>query len=123
MILLNGPVNAGEYGSAFAVSAKHLPQASPGPRPGDDPKESWFNAAVNPDAALPHAIHCNETRVVFISHQNQPGWLHPVYMVNEAVPLVFWMYPPVARFSIPAAPTRVKMLESKPIDTASLMVG
>ena len=55
-MLLNGPVYAGEYGSASAVSTKHLPQASPGPSPGADPKESWFKAAVYPVAVLPQAI-------------------------------------------------------------------
>lgn len=37
---LNGPVYDGEYGSALPVSWKHRPQASPGPRPGDEPKAS-----------------------------------------------------------------------------------
>ena len=46
MIVLNGPVNAGEYGSAFAVMAKQRPHASPGPRPGNDPNASWLTAAV-----------------------------------------------------------------------------
>ena len=42
----NGPVYEGEYGSAFAVSEKQRPQASPGPSPGPDPNVSWFTAAV-----------------------------------------------------------------------------
>ena len=46
MILLKGPVNPGEYGSALAVKAKQRPQASPGPRPGADPKANWLIAAV-----------------------------------------------------------------------------
>jgi len=45
-MLWNGPVYDGEYGSSVPVSAKHRPHASPGPRPGSDPKESWLMAAV-----------------------------------------------------------------------------
>lgn len=56
-IELNGPVYAGEYGSAAPVRAKHLPQASPAPRPGTEPKASWLMAAVNPVAVTPQADH------------------------------------------------------------------
>lgn len=52
----NGPVYAGEYGSALPVSAKHRPQASPAPEPGAEPNESWFIAAVYPVADLPQAV-------------------------------------------------------------------
>ena len=55
-MVLNGPVNAGEYGSAVAVTAKQRPHASPAPSPGADPKESWLIAAVKPLAATPHAV-------------------------------------------------------------------
>lgn len=56
MIVLNGPVKAGEYGSALAVNEKQRPHASPAPRPGAEPNASWLMAAVYPDAALPQAI-------------------------------------------------------------------
>ena len=46
MVFPNGPEYAGEYGSAVPVSAKQRPQASPGPRPGADPNESWETAAL-----------------------------------------------------------------------------
>lgn len=58
-IVLNGPVNEGEYGSAFAVTAKQRPQASPGPSPGAEPNDSWFMAAVYPEPAIPQAKMIN----------------------------------------------------------------
>lgn len=42
-------------GSTVPVILKHRPQASPGPPSGVAPKESWFMAAVYPDADWPHA--------------------------------------------------------------------
>lgn len=55
IIVLNGPVKAGEYGSALAVNEKQRPHASPAPSPGAEPNASWLMAAVYPDAALPQA--------------------------------------------------------------------
>ena len=54
-IVLKGPVKLGEYGSLLPVTAKHLPQASPAPEPGTEPKASWLIAAVKPLADLPQA--------------------------------------------------------------------
>ena len=56
MMLLNGPLLLGVYGSAEPVTLKHRPQASPGPTPVGAPKESWLIAAVYQEAAFPHAI-------------------------------------------------------------------
>jgi len=50
-----GPGKDGENGSDVPVTTKQRPQASPAPRPGAAPKESWFIAAVKPDAAFPQA--------------------------------------------------------------------
>jgi len=83
----NGPVYAGEYGSSVPVKAKHRPHASPAPKPGADPKESWLIAAVKPEADIPQA-----------------GEPHPEYMVNVDVPDVVCTQPPVARFSTAVAP-------------------
>ena len=54
-MVLKGPVNAGEYGSAVPVIAKHLPQASPAPSPPGAPKANWFIAAVYPFPTFPQA--------------------------------------------------------------------
>lgn len=69
-----GPEKDGENGSDVPVTMKQRPQASPAPRPGAAPKESWFIAAVKPDAVFPQA-----------------GWPQPLYMVKEADPEGLWM--------------------------------
>src|SRR6266702_409651 len=54
-MVLNGPVKPAEYGSAVAVTLKQRPHASPGPRPGSEPKASWLIPAVKPVVVLQHA--------------------------------------------------------------------
>jgi hypothetical protein len=87
MIELNGPENAGEYGSDVPEIAKQRPHASPGPTPGIAPNASWFTAAVNPPAATPHAIiHDQHIAKLRRWITTVPGAPHPLYMVKDADP-------------------------------------
>lgn len=104
------------------MSAKQRPHASPAPSPGLEPNASWLIAAVNPDAALPHAARRQagaEPATKSGEGGRAPGWLQPEYIVKDAWPDGFWTYPPVARFSVtvsalamPAAATKERRAES-----------
>lgn len=71
------------------VREKHRPHASPAPRPGAEPKESWFMAAVNPFAEIPQAVKDDSEDVLLCNKYivaDIPGEPQPVYIVNDADP-------------------------------------